>query len=233
MIINVFIFGGLIMGIKAVIFDLDGILVKTDRYHYLAWKRLLAEYGKDFTEEENELVKGVARIKSLEILLDMKKIEMSEVEKINVLRKKNNWYLEYAMKIDEDDVLPGVREFLELLKSNGLKTAIASTSDNAYIILELTGLMKYFDVLIDGYRVKEAKPNPEVFQKGAQALGIHPSKCVVFEDSLSGVKSGKAAGCKVVGLCTTHTSEELSEADFSIDTFENLEPKDVLKRLFG
>ena len=207
------------MGIKAVIFDLDGILVKTDRYHYLAWKRLLAEYGHDFTEEENELIKGVARSMSLEILLDMKKIEMSEVEKINVLRKKNNWYLEYAMKIDEDDVLPGVREFLELVKSHGLKTAIASTSDNAYIILELTGLMKYFDVLIDGYRVKEAKPNPEVYRVGALELHLDPKECAVFEDSRSGVLAAKRAGMKVVAV----SDNPIDEADKWVKNLEGLE----------
>ena len=108
------------MSIKAVVFDLDGVLVDTDRFHYQAWKRILSELGKEFTQEDNEQIKGVARLKSLEILLKMKDIEMSEVEKMRVLRKKNNWYLEYVTEIDRESILPGVEEFLELLKFRNL-----------------------------------------------------------------------------------------------------------------
>ncbi|HSR04274.1 MAG TPA: HAD family hydrolase, partial [Proteiniclasticum sp.] len=104
------------MGIKAVVFDLDGVLVNTDRFHYLAWKSILQDLGKDFSVEDNEQIKGVARSRSLEILLQMKNIKMSEVEKMRVLRKKNNLYLEYITEIDEDYLLKGVKEFLELLK---------------------------------------------------------------------------------------------------------------------
>ena len=207
------------MKIKAVIFDLDGVLLETDRYHYLAWKRVLEGYGKEFSEEDNELIKGVDRSKSLEILLEMKGLRMSEVEKISVLRKKNNWYLEYAMLIDEEDVLPGVREFLELLKSYGLKTGIASTSDNSYVILELTGLMKYFDVLIDGYRVKEPKPNPEVYLVGASELKVKPEECAVFEDSRAGVLAAKRAGMKVIAV----SDKPIAEADKRIDSLEGLD----------
>jgi len=206
------------MGIKAVVFDLDGVLVNTDRFHYLAWKSILQELGKDFSVEDNEQIKGVARSRSLEILLQMKNIKMSEVEKMRVLRKKNNLYLEYITEIDEDYLLKGVKDFLELLKFNGLRTAIASTSDNTSLVLEMTGLKKYFDVIIDGYKVKAPKPNPEVYLVSAIELQIEPDECAVFEDSRAGVLSAKRAGMKVVAV----SERMIGEADKCVASLENL-----------
>jgi len=206
------------MGIKAVVFDLDGVLVNTDRFHYLAWKSILQDLGKDFSVEDNEQIKGVARSKSLEILLQMKNIKMSEVEKMRVLRKKNNLYLEYITEIDEDYLLKGVKDFLELLKFNGLRTAIASTSDNTSLVLEMTGLKKYFDVIIDGYKVKAPKPNPEVYLVSAIELQIEPDECAVFEDSRAGVLSAKRAGMKVVAV----SERMIGEADKCVASLENL-----------
>jgi len=212
------------MSIKAVVFDLDGVLVDTDRFHYQAWKRILSELGKEFTLEDNEQIKGVARLKSLEILLKMKDIEMSEVEKMRVLRKKNNWYLEYVTEIDRDSILPGVEEFLELLKFNGYRTAIASTSDNTSIILELTGLKKYFDVVIDGYQVKSPKPNPEVYLVSAMTLNMEPNECAVFEDSRAGVLAAKRAGMRVVAV----SEKPIGVADRWIKSLKDL-GMDILK----
>ena len=212
------------MGIKAVVFDLDGVLVNTDRFHYLAWKRILQEMGTDFSIEENEQIKGVARSRSLEILLQMKNITMSQVEKMRILRKKNNLYLEYITEIDEDYLLEGVQEFLELLKFNGLRTAIASTSDNTSLVLELTGLKKYFDVVIDGYKVKAPKPNPEVYLVSAMELQIEPEDCAVFEDSRAGVLSAKRAGMKVVAV----SERMIGEADKCIQSLSGLDI-DILK----
>jgi len=206
------------MGIKAVVFDLDGVLVNTDRFHYLAWKSILQDLGKEFSVEDNEQIKGVARSRSLEILLQMKNIKMSEVEKMRVLRKKNNLYLEYITEIDEDYLLKGVKEFLELLKFNGLRTAIASTSDNTSLVLEMTGLKKYFDVIIDGYKVKSPKPNPEVYLVSAIELQIEPDECAVFEDSRAGVLSAKRAGMKVVAV----SERMIGEADKCVASLENL-----------
>ena len=207
------------MGIKAVVFDLDGVLVNTDRFHYLAWKRILEELGKEFSLEDNEQIKGVARSKSLEILLQMKNITMSEVEKMRVLRKKNNLYLEYITEIDEEYLLEGVEEFLELLKFNGLRTAIASTSDNTSLVLEMTGLKKYFDVIIDGHKVKAPKPNPEVYLVCAMELQMEPDECAVFEDSRAGVLSAKRAGMKVVAV----SGRTIGEADKCIESLKNLD----------
>lgn len=208
------------MGIRGVIFDLDGVLVNTDTYHYLAWKRLLKEYGKDFTEEDNEQIKGVSRSMSLEIILKMKGIEMSEVEKIRAVRKKNNWYLEYITAIDAEDVFDGVAEFLDLLHVTGYRTAIGSTSDNAYIVLESTGLYKYFDVIIDGYLVKAPKPDPEVYLVGAKALSMEPAECVVFEDSLAGVLAARRAGMRVIGVSP---DKHFEEADRMVKSLKGLD----------
>lgn len=206
------------MGIKAVVFDLDGVLVDTDRFHYLAWKKVLQDLGKDFTAEDNEQIKGVARFRALEILLKMLDIQMSEVEKMRILRKKNNLYLEHVTDIDCSDILPGVEEFLELLKFKGYRTAIASTSDNTSIILELTGLKKYFDVVIDGHRVRAPKPDPEVYLETAGELKLQPNECAVFEDSKAGVLAGKRAGMKVVAV----SEKPILEADKWINSLENL-----------
>lgn len=206
------------MGIKAVVFDLDGVLVDTDRFHYLAWKKVLQDLGEDFTAEDNEQIKGVARFRALEILLKMKNVEMSEVEKMRILRKKNNLYLEHVTDIDDSDILPGVEEFLELLKFNGIITAIASTSDNTSIILELTGLKKYFDVVIDGHRVRSPKPDPEVYLETAGELKLSPAECAVFEDSKAGVLSGKRAGMWVVAV----SERPILEADKWVSSLEGL-----------
>lgn len=197
------------MGVKAVIFDLDGVILNTAHYHYLAWKRILNGYGIEFSEEENEQIKGVARYKSLEILLEIKNMTMSEVEKMRVLRQKNNWYLEYVMDIDLEDLLPGVLNLLERLKSQGIKTGIASTSDNTSLILELTGLRKYFNAVVDGHKVKLPKPNPQVYEVIAIALNTSPADCLVFEDSKAGVLSAKRAGMKVVAV----SDHQILEAD--------------------
>lgn len=206
------------MGIKAVVFDLDGVLVDTGRFHYLAWKKVLQDLGEDFTAEDNEQIKGVARFRALEILLKMKNVEMSEVEKMRILRKKNNLYLEHVTDIDDSDILPGVEEFLELLKFNGITTAIASTSDNTSIILELTGLKKYFDVVIDGHRVRSPKPDPEVYLETAGELKVSPAECAVFEDSKAGVLSGKRAGMWVVAV----SERPILEADKWVSSLEGL-----------
>lgn len=213
------------LNIGAVIFDLDGVLVDTTKYHYLAWKEILKEYGQDFSEKNYETVKGVSRSRSLDMILNEIDEKMSEVEKIKILKKKNNLYLKHILDIPEDKVFSGVVEFLEKLKSKGIKTAIGSTSDSSYVIIESTGLSKYFDVIIDGYTVKKAKPHPEVYILAARELDINPHKCVVFEDSRPGVLAAKRAGMKVIGV---NHKINLIDADRMIDNFQNLN-LDILK----
>lgn len=210
--------------IRGIIFDLDGVLVDTAKYHILAWKRLALEYGKVLRDEDSEPLKGVTRKRALDLLLEQTGISMSEVEKIRALEKKNSWYLDYIIDIDKDDVFDGVEEFLGLVKRLGYKTAIGSTSDNSYIVLESTGLRRYFDVIVDGYRVRSPKPDPEVYLLGARELDLEPDECAVFEDSQAGIHSARNAGMKVIGVSRTHN---LDEADKVIDTFEGLD-EDIL-----
>ncbi len=187
--------------IKACIFDLDGVIVDTAIYHYKAWKRLANELGFDFSEEENEKLKGVSRIKSLELMLSWGGvIDKTGVEKEQLASRKNSWYVEMINQMKPEEILPGAQKFLEELRKRDIKTALGSASKNAKVILEKTGLLHLFDVLVDGNVVSASKPDPEVFLKGAELLHLKPENCVVFEDAVSGVEAAKAAGMKVVGI---------------------------------
>lgn len=190
------------MEFKAAIFDLDGVIVDTAKYHYLAWKRLAAEkYGFEFSEHENERLKGVSRMRSLEILLECGGITgLSEEEMAADAALKNEWYVEYISKIDASELLPGAREYLVWLHEQGIKTALGSASKNAGIILKNIGVTELFDAIIDGNSVSRAKPDPEVFLCGARALGIDPANCIVFEDAEAGIEAAIAGGMKCVGI---------------------------------
>lgn len=186
--------------IEACIFDLDGVIVDTAKYHYLAWRRLANELGFDFTEEQNERLKGVSRVRSLEILLEIGNKSVDQATFDALAAKKNAWYVDSIKQMDPSEILPGAKEFLEALRQAGIKTALGSASKNAGIILQNIGLIDHFDAIIDGTHTSKAKPDPEVFLLGAQALGKAPVNCVVFEDAAAGVDAAKAAGMKVVGI---------------------------------
>ncbi len=186
--------------IKACIFDLDGVIVDTAVYHYKAWKRLANELGFDFTEEDNEKLKGVSRTRSLELILQWGGITKTDAEKEELATRKNTWYVDMISKMTPAEVLPGAKEFLELCISAGLKTALGSASKNSGMILEKTGIAHLFDVVIDGNKVSKPKPDPEVFLKGAEGLHEAPENCVVFEDAIAGVEAAIAGGMKAVGI---------------------------------
>lgn len=186
--------------IKACLFDLDGVLVDTAKYHYLAWRRLAKELGFDFTKEQNESLKGISRMESLKILLNIGGLTLAEVEKMTLAEKKNNWYREYILKMTPDEILPGTVEFLEELRNNGIKIALGSASKNAMTILNNIKLVNHFDAIIDGTKTSNAKPNPEVFLLGAKELGVSPSECVVFEDAKAGIEAAINAGMYSVGI---------------------------------
>lgn len=211
--------------IKACIFDLDGVIVDTAVYHYKAWRRLANELGFDFSEAQNEELKGISRIESLKIILNWGNVQKSD-EQINELAtQKNNWYVEMISKMTPNEILPGAREFLQLTKSNQYLTALGSASKNSETILKQIGLMHYFDVLVDGNKVTKSKPNPEVFLVGAQELGVQPHECVVFEDAIAGVQAAKKGGMLAVGI---GKPEVLTGADLVIGglfemTIEKLE----------
>ena len=205
--------------IKACLFDLDGVIVDTAVYHYRAWKRLANELGFDFTEEENEKLKGVSRVKSLELILSWAGLEKTQEEQAELATRKNNWYVGMITQMTPDEILPGVREFMEEARAAGLKTALGSASKNSGLILERTGLAALFDAVVDGNSVTASKPDPEVFLRGAEALAVAPDECVVFEDAVAGVQAGKAAGMKVVGI---GTEEVLHEADLVVKGLSHL-----------
>jgi beta-phosphoglucomutase len=188
--------------IKALIFDLDGVIVDTAIYHYKAWKRLANHLGFDFTEEENEKLKGVSRVRSLELILEWGGVSKSAEEQKQLADIKNAWYVEMIQEMQPDEILPGAKEFLEAARTAGLKTALGSASKNSETILQKVGLTHLFDVIIDGNKVSASKPDPEVFLKGAEALGIAPENCLVFEDALAGVQAALAGGMKVIGIGT-------------------------------
>lgn len=191
--------------IKACLFDLDGVLVDTAKYHYLAWKRLAAELGFEFTERDNEQLKGVSRMASLDILLQVGGLELDETSKLELAERKNNWYVEYISRMDASEILPGALDFLRQYREQGLKTALGSASKNAATILRNTGLTPYFDAIIDGTRTSSAKPDPEVFLLGAAELGVPPEQCVVFEDAEAGIEAARRAGMRCVGIGSRDT----------------------------
>lgn len=186
--------------VKAVIFDLDGVLVDTAIYHFQAWHRLAEGLGYSFSIVDNEQLKGVSRIESLELILKWAGLEKSKTEKEELLWQKNLWYLELIEQLSPAHLLSGSLDLLKKLQEKGIKIALGSASKNALGILEKTGIVGYFDALIDGNAVQLSKPNPEVFLKGAEALGTAAAYCLVLEDAQAGIDAARAAGMQVIGI---------------------------------
>lgn len=185
---------------KGFIFDLDGVIVDTAKYHYLAWEKLANQLGFEFTKEQNELFKGVSRKRCLEILLKIGNREATQEEFDTWMVEKNIDYLKYIEDMDESEILPDVPRVLEFLKNKNIPIALGSASKNAQPILEKVGLLHYFDTIVDGNNVTKAKPDPEVFLLAAKQLGVDASDCVVFEDAVAGVEAANAAGMMSIGI---------------------------------
>lgn len=188
------------MNIKAVIFDLDGVIVTTDNCHYKAWKKLADEEGIYFDREINEGLRGVSRMESLEIILSNGNRQYNEQEKQDMAQRKNEYYRELLSSISPLDILPGVMKLISDLKKSKIKIAIGSSSKNTPLILEKIGLKSYFDANADGNDIRNSKPDPEVFLLAAQRLNISPAKCVVVEDADAGIEAALAAGMHVIGV---------------------------------
>lgn len=199
--------------VRAVLFDLDGVLVDTAIYHFQAWRRLAAELGYSFSVVDNEQLKGVSRVESLELILNWAGLEKSETEKAVLLTKKNQWYLELIEQLSPEHLLTGSLDLLKKLQEKGIRIALGSASKNALGILEKTGIVDYFDALIDGNAVELSKPNPEVFLKGAEALGIEPACCLVLEDAQAGIDAARAAGMQIIAV---GQAEHLNGADLVV-----------------
>ncbi len=205
--------------IKACLFDLDGVIVDTAVYHFQAWRRLANQLGFDFTEHQNEQLKGISRMESLDLILSWGNVTLSQEEKNHWAKLKNDWYLELVKVMTPSEILPGVEDFLKTLKQNGIKIALGSASKNSQLILERIDMLHYFDAIIDGNVITMGKPHPQVFLLGAEAVNCQPAECTVFEDAVAGVQSGKAAGMRVVGVGEQNI---LHEADYVIKGFKEM-----------
>lgn len=211
------------------IFDLDGVIVDTAKYHYLAWRNLAEELGFEFTEEQNELFKGVSRKRCLEILLDMGKVQATQEQFDRWMVEKNEDYLQYIEKMDASEILPDVHSVLEFLKERQIPIALGSASKNAKPILEKVDLLHYFDCIVDGNNVTKAKPDPEVFLIAAEKLEVRPENCVVFEDAVAGIQAANAAKMLSIGI---GDSKVLSEANYNFKDFTEMD-SEFLERLIN
>ncbi|RTE54420.1 beta-phosphoglucomutase [Arenibacter aquaticus] len=185
---------------KGFIFDLDGVIVDTAKYHYLAWKKLASKLGFEFTLEQNELFKGVSRKRCLEILLDIGGIKWSHEQFEAWMTAKNEDYLAQIEEMDESEILPDVQRVLQHLKAKEMPIALGSASKNAIPILKKVKLLDFFDVVVDGNQVSKAKPDPEVFLIAAKKMGLTANDCVVFEDAVAGLQAANKAGMISIGI---------------------------------
>ena len=208
------------MNQKCFIFDLDGVIVDTAKYHFLAWQKIAHQLGIEFTPEHNEELKGVSRVRSLDIILKLGNIEATQEEKNAWLFQKNEDYLSYLVTMDESEILPGVLPVLIYLKENNQKIVLGSASKNAKPILEKAKIIDYFDAIVDGNDVTNAKPDPEVFIQGAKKVNFSNEKCIVFEASVAGIQAANIAGMTSVGI-----GEEsiLHEAQFVFPDFTHID----------
>jgi beta-phosphoglucomutase len=215
------------MNKKGFIFDLDGVIVDTAKYHYLAWKKLANQLGFDFSEEQNEMFKGVSRKRCLEILLEIGDIKATQEQFDTWMVEKNVDYLQYIDKMDAAEILPDVKKVLEFLVANKQPIALGSASKNAQPILQKVGLLPYFDTIVDGNNVTKAKPDPEVFLIAAKQLGVNPENCVVFEDAVAGIEAANNANMLSIGIGDENV---LNEADYNFKDFTEM-PSDFLSNL--
>ncbi len=212
------------MELKGCIFDLDGVIVDTAKYHFMAWRRLAKELGFVFTLEDNEALKGVSRMASLEILLKTGGVTASDKEKEQLAARKNGWYVEFISGMTPDEILPGSIRLLKALRKEGILTGIGSASKNAGMILDGIRLREMFDVIVDGNKIHKAKPDPEVFLRGAEEMNLQPSECIVFEDAQAGIEAAIAGGMKCVGV---GSPELLGRADLVIPDLRKITIKQL------
>ncbi len=212
--------------IKAFIFDLDGVLTDTAEYHYRGWKRLADEIDVPFTRDDNEALRGIPRRESL--LLILKERQYSEEEILEMMERKNRYYLEFIRDITPRDLLPGARELLEEIRAAGLKSALGSASKNATEVIERLGIADLLDTVADGHSVKVQKPAPDLFLYAATQLGLKPSECVVVEDAAAGIEAARAGGFLSIGI---GPRERVAKADLILPNLDGVHLSDLLDRL--
>jgi beta-phosphoglucomutase len=212
--------------IQAVIFDLDGVIVSTDEYHFQAWQRLAREEEIPFTEKDNEQLKGVSRMESLEIILKQSQKSYTAEAKVDMAERKNSYYRDLLKNLSPSHILPGVLHFLKSLERQGIRVAIGSSSKNAVPILHKLGLIQSFEAVADGTNIKKSKPDPEVFLLAASLLSIPPTNCLVVEDAEAGVDAGLAAGMKVLAV---GSASSLEKATFRAKDLSHITTDQLLK----
>ena len=212
------------MGIQGVIFDLDGVIVSTDEYHWRAWKRLADEEGIPFDRKVNQRLRGVGRMESLDIILENADRTYSDEEKQDLADRKNGYYRQSLNDLGPDDRLPGAMAVMKELRQRDIKVAVASSSRNAPTILKRIGLQDFFDATADGNNISNSKPDPEVFQLAAERLGLAPEVCLVVEDADAGIEAAKRAGMKAlaVGAAAGHPEADLSAKGLDAVAVEQL-----------
>jgi beta-phosphoglucomutase len=213
-------------GIKAFVFDLDGVLANTAEYHYRAWKRLADEEGIPFSREDNEALRGVSRRDSLLLLLHGRQLPEAEMEEL--MERKNTYYLAALDGLSPRDLLPGAESFLSGLRAEGVKIGLASSSRNARRVVALLGLEPLLDAIVDGNEVAQAKPAPDLFLRAAELLSVPPAECVVVEDAAAGVEAAHRGGFLAVGI---GESERLKGADLVLPDLAAATPREVIGRL--
>lgn len=216
------------MKTKAIIFDLDGVLTDSAKYHYLAWKALSEELGLTFNKEINERLKGVSRMDSFQIILEVNHAadRFSVQEKEKLIEKKNQIYVDYIKTMTPADILPGILPFIGHAKKAGLKLAVASVSKNAGALLSALGIADQFDYIADAAKIKKSKPDPEIFLDCAQGLRVEPENCVGIEDAQAGIEAIKAAGMQAIGIHVTITSKE---PDIHLQSTEELDFEQMIR----
>lgn len=207
------------MKTKAFIFDLDGVIVDTAKYHFIAWQKLANTLGINFTHDDNEQLKGVSRVRSLEIILGLGNVEATNEQKEEWLTQKNEDYLGYINTMDDSEILPGVMKVLNFLKANNQPIILGSASKNARPILEKVNILHLFDGIVDGNDVSNAKPDPEVFLVGAKKANQTNENSIVFEDSVAGIQAANNAGMMSIGI---GEASVLHEADIVFNDFNQI-----------
>lgn len=216
--------------ISAFIFDLDGVIVDSAQYHRKAWNRIASLFDFEITEKDNERLKGVSRVESLDLILEMAGKTIPNEEKPDLLIKKNDYYLEYIQKMDKNHILPGVADFIKEAKGENIKIGLGSASKNARPILEKLAIISLFDIIVDGNQTTKSKPDPQVFLMGAKGLDVEPKQSIVFEDSAAGLKAAKVGGFWAVGI---GEASNLPEADVILPGFEKLTVDSLMGFLFA
>jgi len=213
--------------IKAVLFDLDGVLVSTDEYHYRSWVKLSKDEGFDFFDHEfNHKFRGVARMKCIDIITEASGRKYSKEQKQELADRKNRYFIESLKSVTGDELLPGSLHALQELKKRGIKIAVASNSRNAEMIVNQVGIGQYLDAMVDGHQIENSKPDPEVFLLAAMKIGVPPDNCLVVEDALTGIEAAHRAGMKALGI---GTKDRLQNAEIVIPNLAAIPVDELLK----